>query len=157
MTFFRDALGKTFDELSVGMKADFTRRVTKQDVLQYMSLSGDLNPLYGDAAYAGRTKYEHPIVPANMLAGYAMGVVATGLPGLGSLTYSHSYRLARPARVGDEVTMEMEIVALKPDSQHVIIEYVMHDQEGRELLAGTMAVEPPQKLKPILHHDYESF
>lgn len=157
MTFFRDELGKTFDELAVGQKATFTRRVTKQDVLQYMSLSGDLNPLYGDGSYAGRTRYEHPIVPANMLAGFAMGAVATVLPGLGSLTYSHSYKLSRPPRVGDDVTAEMEIVALKPDLQHVIIDYTMHDQEGRELLTGTMEVEPPQKLKPILHHDYESF
>lgn len=157
MTFFRDELGKTFDELSVGLKATLSRRVTRQDVLQYMSLSGDLNPLYGDASYAGRTKYEHMIVPANMLAGFAMGAVATALPGLGSLTYSHSYRLAHPPRVGDEVTVEMEIVALKPDVQHVIIDYTMQDQTGRELITGTMEVEPPQKLKPILHHDYESF
>ncbi|MFZ5813807.1 MAG: MaoC/PaaZ C-terminal domain-containing protein [Bacillota bacterium] len=157
MTFFRDELGKTYDELAVGQKATLSRRVTKQDVLQYMSLSGDLNPLYGDSAYAGRTKYEHPIVPANMLAGFAMGAVASACPGLGSLTYSHSYRLVRPPRVGDEVTVEMEIVALKPESQHVIIDYVMHDQDGRELLSGTMEVEPPQKLKPILHHEYESF
>lgn len=157
MTFFRDELGKTYEELTVGEKATFSRRVTKQDVLQYMSLSGDLNPLYGDAAYAGRTKYAHTIVPANMLAGFAMGAVATVKPGLGSVTYSHSYRLTHPPRVGDEVTVEMEIVALKPDHQRVIIEYVMHDQEGRELQGGTLEVEPPQKLKPILHHDYESF
>lgn len=157
MTFFRDELGKTFDELAVGLKANLTRRVTKQDVLQYMSLSGDLNPLYGDGTYAGRTKYEHPVVPANMLAGFAMGAVATVLPGLGSLTYSHSYKLSHPPKVGDDVTVEMEIVALKPDVQHVIIDYVMQNQEGRELLTGTLEVEPPQRLKPILPHNYESF
>jgi acyl dehydratase len=156
MTFFRDELGKTFDALSVGMQATLTRRVTKQDVLQYMSLSGDLNPLYGDGAYAGRTKYAHPIVPANLLAGFAMGAVATVLPGLGSLTCSHHYRLVHPPRVGDEVTVSMEIVALKPDVEHVIIDYTMKDQDGRELLTGTLEVEPPQKLKPILAHDYES-
>lgn len=157
MTFFRDELGKTYAQLAVGQKASFARRVTKQDVLQYMSLSGDLNPLYGDGSYAGRTKYQHPIVPANMMAGFAMGAVATGLPGLGSITYSHSYRLTRPPRVGDEVTVTMEIVALQPETEHVIIDYTMHDQEGRELLTGSMEVEPPQRLKPILHHDYESF
>jgi len=157
MTFFRDELGKHYDELSVGQKATFSRLVTKQDVLQYMSLSGDLNPLYGDGHYAGRTKYAHPIVPANMLAGFVMGAVATVLPGLGSLTYAHSYRLTRPPRVGDTVTVEMEIIALKPESKHVIMEYRIHDQEERELQTGSMEVEPPQKLKPILHHEYESF
>jgi 3-hydroxybutyryl-CoA dehydratase len=157
MGFFRDDLGKTYEELSVGQKATFSRRVTKQDVLQYMGLSGDLNPLYGDSAYAGRTKYDRPIVPANMLAGFAMGAVATVLPGMGSLTHAHTYRLHIPPHVGDEITAEMEITGQKPEFQHVIIKYRLHDQEGRLVLDGEMEVEPPQKLKPILHHAYDNF
>jgi 3-hydroxybutyryl-CoA dehydratase len=157
MSFFRDELGMSFDKLTIGQKATFSRRVTKQDVLQYMSLSGDLNPLYGDATYAGRTTYGHPIVPANMLAGFAMGAVASVLPGLGSLTHAHSYRLSQPPQIGDEVTIEMEVAALKPDEKRVVIAYSMRDQTGRELLEGTMEVEPPQVLRPALRHEYESF
>lgn len=157
MGLFRDDLGKTYDDLSVGQKASLSRRVTRQDVLQYMSLSGDLNPVYADSAYAGRTKYEQVIVPANMLAGFAMGAVATVLPGLGSLTLAHSYRMVTPPRIGDEVTADMEIVEMKPDVRQVVIRYLMRDQENRELLNGEILVEPPEKLKPILHHAYENF
>lgn len=157
MGFFRDELGKTFDELTAGQKAAFTRRVTKHDVLQYMGLSGDLNPLYADSAYAGRTKYDQIIVPANMLAGFAMGAVANVLPGLGSLTHSHTYRLLHPPHIGDEITAEMEIVEMKPETRRVIIRYQLHDQDGRQVLTGEMEVEPPEKLKPILHHAYENF
>ncbi len=157
MGFFRDKLGKTFDELSVGQKASFSRTVTRQDVLQYMSLSGDLNPLYADSAYAGRTRYERTIVPANLLAGFAMSAVATVLPGLGSLTHAHSYRLIHPPSVGDQVTAEMEIVEMNPANRTVVIRYQIHDQNGTELLQGEMTVEPPDQLKPILHHAYENF
>lgn len=157
MGFFRDELGKTYDELSVGLKASSRRRVTKQDVLQYMGLSGDLNPLYADSAYAGRTRYDRPIVPANMLAGFAMGAVANVMPGLGSLTHSHTYRLVNCAVVGDEVTAEMEIVDVKPQQRHVVIRYKQINQDGKLLLEGEMEVEPPAKLKPILHHAYENF
>ncbi|HEY3365525.1 MAG TPA: MaoC/PaaZ C-terminal domain-containing protein [Symbiobacteriaceae bacterium] len=157
MGFFRDTLGKTYDELAVGQKASFSRRVTKQDVLQYMALTGDLNPLYADSSYAGRTRYEQIIVPANMLAGLTMGAVATVLPGLGSLTHTHCYRLVTPAHIGDEVVAVMEIVELKPEQRHVLIRYRLHNQEGREILAGEMEVEPPERLKPILHHAYENF
>lgn len=157
MGFFRDELGKTYDELSVGLKATFSRRVTKQDVLQYMGLSGDINPLYADSAYAGRTKYERTIVPANMLAGFAMGAVANVLPGLGSLTHSHSYRLITPPRVGDEITAEMEIVEMKPEQREVVIRYTLRDQANQEVLVGEMVVEPPDRLRPILHHAYENF
>lgn len=157
MGFFRDELGKTYEELTVGQKASFQRRVTKQDVLQYMGLSGDLNPLYADSAYAGRTRYDRPIVPANMLAGFAMGAVANVMPGLGSLTHAHTYRLHLPAVLGDEVTAEMEIIACKPENRHVVIRYTQHNQHGKLLLEGEMEVEPPSKLKPILHHAYDNF
>lgn len=157
MGFFRGELGKTFDELQEGETAGFVRQVTRQDVLQYMSLSGDLNPVYADSAYAGRTRYELPVVPANMLAGYAMGGVATLLPGLGSLTHSHSYRLIHPARVGDELTAQMKVVERKTENRRVIIRYEMRDQAHQVVLVGEMEVEPPEKLKPILHHAYENF
>lgn len=157
MGFFRDDLGRTFEDLAPGHKATFTRKVTKQDVLQYMGLSGDMNPIYADSSYAGRTKYDHIIVPANMLAGFAMGAVATVLPGLGSLTHAHSYRLIHPPRLGDEITAEMEVVEMRPETRHVVIRYRLEDQSGREVLVGEMEVEPPTKLKPILHHVYESF
>jgi 3-hydroxybutyryl-CoA dehydratase len=157
MGLFRGDLGSSYDELAVGQKASLRRLITKQDVLQYMGLSGDLNPLYADSAYASRTKYDTPIVPANMLAGFAMGAVATVLPGLGSLTHAHSYRLHRPPVVGDEIVADMEIVELKPQSRHVVIRYTQHDQHGRLVLEGELEVEPPSKLKPILHHAYENF
>jgi len=154
---FRAELGHTFDELRQGQKASFSRVVTKQDVLQYMGLCGDLNPLYADASYAGRTRYEQTIVPANMLAGFLMGAVATALPGLGSVTHAHAYRMMGPARVGDEITAEMEIIAMKAELRHIVIRYQLHDQAGREVLTGEIEVEPPEHLKPILHHAYENF
>ncbi|MDB4897057.1 MAG: hypothetical protein JWN15_3319 [Firmicutes bacterium] len=157
MGFFRDALGRTYDELRVGDRATLSRPVTRHDVLQYMGLSGDLNPLYADSAYAGRTKYERLIVPANMLAGFVMGPVANVLPGLGSLTHAHTYRLHHPPQVGDQITGEMAIAEMWPDSRRVIIRYRLQDQEGREVLTGEMEVEPPEKLRPILHHAYENF
>lgn len=157
MGLFRAELGHTYDDLRLGQKASFARVVTKQDVLQYMGLCGDLNPLYADASYAGRTRYEQTIVPANMLAGFLMGAVASVLPGLGSVTHAHSYRLIHPARVGDEITGAMEIAAMKPENRHVVIVYRLEDQEGHEIMTGEIEVEPPAHLKPILHHAYENF
>jgi 3-hydroxybutyryl-CoA dehydratase len=120
-------------------------------------LTGDLNPLYADSAYAGRTKHERPIVPANMLAGFVMGAVANVLPGLGSLTHAHTYRLLHLPQVGDQITGEMAIAEMWPDRRRVIIRYQLQDQEGREVLAGELEVEPPEQLRPILHHAYENF
>jgi 3-hydroxybutyryl-CoA dehydratase len=157
MSLFRTEIGRTYEELAVGERASLSRTITKQDVLQYMSLAGDLNPLYVDATWAGRTRWESPIVPANMLAGFAMGAVATVLPGPGSLTIAHQYRLKKAPRVGDQITAEMEITALLPATRQVVIQYRQVDQTGQEILVGEMTVEPPEVQRPIVPHAYESF
>jgi acyl dehydratase len=143
--------------LTVGERASLTRTITKQDVLQYMSLAGDLNPLYVDDSWAGRTKWERPIVPANMLAGFAMGAVATVLPGPGSLTIHHEYRLIKAPRVGDQITAEMAITEIRAPQNQVVIRYRQVDQSGDAVLDGELTVEPPEAPRPIVPHAYETF
>lgn len=157
MGFFMGPLGKQMAELRIGDRASFTRRVTKQEILTYMGLSGDLNPLYADTVYAGRTPYGSPIVPANLLAGFAQGAVATVLPGRGSVTLAHSYRLLEPARAEDDVTAQLEVTALDPVKGQVTVSYQLANQTGVVLLTGEMVVEPPPALRPILEHAYEQF
>lgn len=157
MSLFRTEIGRTAEELSVGEQATLSRAITKQDVLQYMSLAGDLNPLYVDTTWAGRTKWESPIVPANMLAGFAMGAVATVLPGPGSLTLAHNYRLLKAPRVGDQITAEMKIVEIHTAQNQVVIQYRQVDQTGTVVLEGELTVEPPEAPRPIVPHAYETF
>ncbi|HLO02479.1 MAG TPA: MaoC family dehydratase N-terminal domain-containing protein [Symbiobacteriaceae bacterium] len=157
MSLFRTEIGRTIAELTVGERASFTRTITKQDVLQYMSLAGDLNPLYVDTHWAGRTKWESPIVPANMLAGFAMGAVASALPGPGSLTLAHSYRLLKAPRVGDQITAEMAITEIRAPQNQVVLQYRQVDQTGQAVLEGELTVEPPEAPRPIVPHAYETF
>lgn len=157
MSLFRTEIGRTIAELTVGERASFSRTITKQDVLQYMSLAGDLNPLYVDTHWAGRTKWESPIVPANMLAGFAMGAVASVLPGPGSLTIAHHYRLLKAPRVGDQITAEMAITEIRASQNQVVIQYRQVDQTGQMVLEGELTVEPPEAPRPIVPHAYETF
>lgn len=157
MALFRRELGRQFDELAVGDASSVSRRVTEQDILQYMGVSGDLNPLYADKSYAGRTRYQRPIVPANLLAGFAAGAVASVLPGPGTVTLSHAYRLEHPPGVGDEITAHLEVAELDPARREALIRYRLTDQDGRQVMLGEMRVEPPSPLRPILDHAFENF
>ncbi|MCL5046922.1 MAG: MaoC family dehydratase N-terminal domain-containing protein [Actinobacteria bacterium] len=150
-------LGKHLDELKVGDRATFQRKVTEQDVLLYMGVSGDLNPLYTSRNYAGRTHYESPIVPVNLVAGFVSGAVSNVLPGNGSTTLAHSYRMHKPARCGEELTAELEIQNLSMDCGEVTIKAVVKNQSQDVILSGELVVQPPLRLKPMVSHAYEDF
>ena len=149
-------LGKHLDELKVGDQATYTQRVEEQHVLLYMGVSGDTNPLYIDRHYAGRTRYERPIVPANLVAGFVAGAVSNALPGRGSITLAHTYRLVVPARVGDELTAHLEVLAIRPKEGEAILSSRVTNQAGSVILEGELVVQPPPRLTPILNHMYDN-
>lgn len=150
-------LGKHLDELKVGDQATYTQRVEEQHVLLYMGASGDLNPLYTDKHYAGRTRYERPIVPINLVAGFVAGAVGRVLPGRGSITMSHSYRMVVPARIGDELTAHLEVTGIRPKEAELVLRSRVTNQTGSVILEGELVVQPPPKLLPIFNHMYENF
>lgn len=150
-------LGKRFDELQVGDKGSNTVRVTEQDVLLYMGVSGDLNPLYNDTTYAGRTKYERPVVPVNLIAGLVAGAISRELPGRGTVTISHHYRMVQPAHCGDELTVSIQVVELRDRREEAVLRTEVTNVKGETIVVGELVVEPPPKLKQLQQHVYESF
>lgn len=157
MGFFRGPLGKRFADLSAGQRATVVRTVSRQDVLLYMGVSGDLNPLYADSAYAGRTRYQRPVVPAQVVAWFACGAIAAELPGRGTVTLAHQFRASGHAALDERITIDLEVAELQPADQRAVMRYRVTGEAGQELLTGEAVVEPPQLLKPVIQHSYEQF
>ncbi|MBT3171746.1 MAG: acyl dehydratase, partial [Rhodospirillaceae bacterium] len=51
-----------FEDLQVGMRGVYRRVITQGDVELFAQVSGDINPLHLDEAFAGRTMFEGRIV-----------------------------------------------------------------------------------------------
>ncbi|MHB9144265.1 MAG: FAS1-like dehydratase domain-containing protein [Symbiobacteriia bacterium] len=150
-------MGKHLDELKVGDQATHTQQVEEQHVLLYMGAAGDLNPLYTDKHYAGRTRYERPIVPVNLVAAFVGGTVSRVLPGRGSVTVAHRYRMVVPAHIGDDLTAHLEVTGIRPKEGEVVLSSRVTNQTGSVILEGELIVQPPPRLLPIMNHMYENF
>ena len=59
------------EDLSVGQSAGYARTVTEADVQQFGAVSGDLNPLHFDEAYAKNTIFRGRIAHAGDQPGAA--------------------------------------------------------------------------------------
>ena len=97
-------------DFSVGMKAEFDREITPEDVRIFSDLSGDHNPLHNDEAYAAGTNYGARIVHGAFQVGLASTMAGMYVPGRSAVVGSFQCRFPAPliypcrVRVHGEVT-----------------------------------------------------
>ncbi|NIK15709.1 acyl dehydratase [Saccharococcus thermophilus] len=77
-------LGRNISEISVGEKLVINEKMEDKDLLLYLGLTDDANPLYIQHDYASQTPLKKPIVPAVMLTGMITSAISKYLPGPGS-------------------------------------------------------------------------
>ena len=92
---------------SVGQKASRSLTLTARHVALYADLTGDRNPLHFDEAFAARTgKLSGLIVQGGLTAGLLHALVATDLPGPGTVFLSQNWKFTAPVYIGDTITAQ---------------------------------------------------
>ena len=66
-----------FEDLEVGMRGEYRRRISQADVEHFAEVSGDVNPLHLDAAFAERTMFKGCIVHGMYSAAMISTVIGT--------------------------------------------------------------------------------
>src|SRR3972149_33830 len=90
-----------FDEIKVGDQATISRTLSRDDIMLFAAVSGDVNPAHVDEEFA-RSEMFHEIIAHGMWGGSLIStVLGTLLPGPGAIYLGQTLRLLRPGRVGD--------------------------------------------------------
>ena len=126
--------GLYFDELSLGQSAEISQVVGAADIEAFAAVSGDVNPVHLDEAYARATPFGGRIAHGMLAAAYISAVIGNRLPGPGAIYLSQSLRFRRPVKIGDQVTARVTVKALDAEKGHVTFETVC-------LVAGKSVVE----------------
>jgi 3-hydroxybutyryl-CoA dehydratase len=109
-----DAIGPAyfFEDLHVGMEASLVHTVAAQDVRDFARISGDVNPIHLDEAYAKQTQFRRTIAHGLLTASYISAVFGSKLPGPGCIYISQTLNFKAPIHAGDEVTATVRISSL---------------------------------------------
>ena len=75
----------TYDELVIGQTASYSKTIEEQDIQLFASVSGDVNPVHLDQAYAETTQFKDRIAHGMLTAGFISAAFGTQLPGPGSI------------------------------------------------------------------------
>lgn len=99
--------GMHFEDLEVGMEAEYRRIVTERDILGFAEVSGDNNPVHLDADYAALTMFKRRIAHGMLSASFISTVFGTRLPGPGCIYVSQTLNFRAPVYIGDEVAAKV--------------------------------------------------
>ena len=101
--------GYFFEDLQIGMEASLVQIVTGEVIDAFAHLSGDLNPIHLDDAYAKETPFRRRIAHGMLGAAYISAVFGTKLPGPGCIYISQTLNFKAPVHIGDHVTATVRI------------------------------------------------
>lgn len=119
MISIQELNGYTFEQLSIGMSALYSRTITDTDLRNFSGVSGDTNPMHLNEEYAKTTPFKKGIVHGMLTASLLSTVIGTKLPGPGCLYVSQTLFFKAPVHVGDTVYARATVTELMPEKQRV--------------------------------------
>jgi 3-hydroxybutyryl-CoA dehydratase len=130
----------TFENLFVGQKANFFKKIDSTLVNDFAKISGDFNPLHMSDEYASTTNFEKRVCHGMLLASFFSQLVGMYLPGKNSLYFSQTLNFRNPCFIDDNITIEGEIIEKKSNVKLLILKTTIHNQDGKCLIDGIAKV-----------------
>ena len=139
-------IGKTIAEIEEGESLSLTEVIEDQQILLYLGLTNDANPLYIQHDYANQTEYQEPIVPSIMLTGIITSAISKHLPGAGSHVVNLSVNFIEPVYHYETITFTFEVIKVDKMKEVVTISVEAVNLADHRVLDAVVLVQPPKKL-----------
>lgn len=135
-------------ELKVGMTAERTKEITKEDIAHFGACSTDTNPMHFDEDYAATTQFGRCIAHGVISLSLCGAVLGMQLPGLGTVHLGQEVTFKKPVFPGDVITAHCEIIEIvykeKKDFYIVKVKQWVTNQNGDVVTEGIATCMPPK-------------
>jgi acyl dehydratase len=130
---------RTYDEIKVSDRAELSRVLTTHDIHLFAIMSGDINPAHLDEEYAKNTIFNGVIAHGMWGSSLFSTVMATQLPGPGTIYLEQSLKFTKPVYVGDTVNITITVKEKKPKNR-VVLDCLCSNQNGDTVISGEALV-----------------
>jgi 3-hydroxybutyryl-CoA dehydratase len=135
----------TYDEITIGQTATYSKLIETQDVQIFAAASGDVNPVHLDPQFASTTQFKACIAHGMLSGAVISAAIAMELPGPGTIYLSQSMRFRLPVFVGDTITVNLEVIEKKDKRGFVTLDCKVYNQDEKIVVTGTAEVMAPKE------------
>ncbi len=125
----------SFNTITIGQTASFSRMVTENDVQTFADLSGDYNPLHVDKKYAKKTEFKHRIVHGMFVGGLVSQLIGMKLPGEKALLVKECLEFKKPVYIGDTISIRGTVLRKSPALRLLEIRIDV-SRDGKSVVTG---------------------
>ncbi|KRM96628.1 dehydrogenase [Liquorilactobacillus aquaticus DSM 21051] len=137
--------GKTIDEIVEGDSLTVNESLSDRDILLYLGMTNDNNPLYIQHEYAKEIGYKGPVVPPVLLTGIITSSISKLLPGPGSEVVNLSVNFMLPVYHDENVTLNFEVIKVDMMKEVVTLSITGTKNEDERIVDAIVMVKPPKK------------
>ena len=116
---FKKLHGFFIEDLKVGQKAVLTKKITENDINRFSEITGDDNPVHVNEDFAKHTIFKKRIAHGFLSASLISSVIATKLPGPGSIYINQSLKFLAPVYIDEEISVN--VIVLEINSEKKIV------------------------------------
>ena len=125
---------------NIGDSAEITKRIDETDIQTFADLTGDHNPVHLDDAFARTTPFGRRIAHGMLTASLISSVLASKLPGEGSIYLGQTLQFVAPVFPGDEITARVTVKEIREDKPIVKLETICLNQHSEVVIRGEATV-----------------
>ncbi len=133
----------TYDEISIGDSASFTKTMSETDIYLFAGITGDLNPAHVDAVSAADGMFKQRIAHGMLSGSFISTVLAMKLPGPGTIYLGQELSFRGPVFIGDTITARVECTEKLEQRKWLKFKTTVTNQDGKLVVDGAATVIPP--------------
>jgi 3-hydroxybutyryl-CoA dehydratase len=135
----------TYDEITIGQTATYSKLIEERDVQLFAAVSGDVNPVHLDAAFAATTQFKSCIAHGMLSGAIISAAIAMELPGPGTIYLGQSLRFRLPVKLGDTITVNLKVIEKIDKRKFVTLDCNVFNQDEQLVVTGTAEVMAPKE------------
>nr|WP_325179741.1 MaoC family dehydratase [uncultured Oscillibacter sp.] len=112
----------------------FTKTMTETDMVLWVGLTGDMNPVHINKEYALNTRFENVIIPGMMVAGLISTVMTQST--FGNVYSGQTLKFLKPTYVGDTITAVATVTEKVDEKRRVKIKTECYNQREELVIVG---------------------
>ena len=136
---FKTLHGFFIEDLQLNQTDKIERKITEKDIDNFAKLTGDNNPVHTNLDFAKKTIFKQKVAHGFLSASLISTLIATKLPGPGSIYLSQNLKFLAPVFIDDLVIVKVTVKEIDHEKKKVKLQTECFKNE-KKIISGEAIV-----------------